>query len=348
MGIIKTIALNEKMFQGAVSVERLANGGWKPWRIPYRDLTLYPPDGIGGKAEVTAGARVSGISGTSSVTLGIEAADGDRRIDCVIDGRLVRTAQARAGETVVRFGDLPPAPAPVSASASASRTIELYLDQAKPVVVTGLEVDDDAGWEPVGAARPRWMTYGSSISQCSEADSPARTWPALVAREHNLDLLCLGYAGQCMLEPMVARMMRDLPADYISCCLGINVYGKAALTPRTFKPAVIGFLQLIREKHPNVPLAVISPIYSPGRETEDNAVGFTLQRIRSEIEDVVRMLQERGDASIRHVNGLELFGEADAAAGRLPDDLHPDSEGYRIMGERFSEIVARGIWGLNG
>ena len=33
------------------------------------------------------------------------------------------------------------------------------------------------------------------------------------ARTHNLDLTCLGYGGQCHLDPIVASMIRDLPAD---------------------------------------------------------------------------------------------------------------------------------------
>jgi hypothetical protein len=330
---MKEISLNDSLFQGTVSVE-MSKEGWKPWRIPYEDLALYPPDGIGGKAENPAGVRLTGVSATQSVQLEISPSDQDKLIDCVVDGQLAQSGRVLAGETAVRFEGL----------ASGEKTIELYLDQRHPVILTGLKIDEGATWEPYQVPRPRWVTYGSSISQCSEASSPAVTWPSLVARRHNLNLTCLGYGGHCMLEPMVARMIRDLPADYISCCVGINVYGQSALSPRTFKPAIIGLIQLIREKHPQKPFAVISPIYSPPRETTENKVGFTLQQMRSEIAEAVEMLRQRGDASLSYVDGLELFGAA--YASYLPDQLHPDTEGYRILSERFSALVARPLWNL--
>ena len=66
---------------------------------------------------------------------------------------------------------------------------------------------------------------------------------------------------------MIARMIRDLPADFLSMKVGINIQGGNTLNERTFRAAIIGFVQIVREKHPDTPFAVISPIYSPPRET---------------------------------------------------------------------------------
>jgi len=35
---------------------------------------------------------------------------------------------------------------------------------------------------------------------------------------------------------------------------------------------------------------------------------------------------------------LELFSEAEARRGWLPDALHPSPEGYEFMGRRFAEL----------
>lgn len=203
-----------------------------------------------------------------------------------------------------------------------------------------LELSDGAAVVPVEDRRPRWVTYGSSITQARTAESPTQTWPAIVARERGLNLTCLGYGGQCHLEPMIARMMRDLPADFLSMCVGINVYGQGSLSPRTFRPAIIGFVQVLRERHPETPLAVMSPICSPPREATPNAVGFTLSAMREEVAAAVEALRASGDHNITYVNGLDIFGPD--LAHLLPDQLHPNAEGYKIMGRNFLvKVVAQ-------
>jgi hypothetical protein len=218
------------------------------------------------------------------------------------------------------------------------KLVELWLPQYVQFRLNGLELASRATISPYEDSRPRWVTYGSSITHCRAAESPSLTWPAIVARKHGLNLTCLGYGGNCHLEPMVARMIRDLPADFLSIKAGINIYGSGSLNPRTFIPTIIGFVQIIREKHPETPLAVISPIFSAFRETNPNAVGFTLAAMREEVAEAVKLMSDAGDSNIHYVDGLKLFGPD--LAHLLPDELHPDAEGYKIMGEKFVEHVA--------
>ena len=83
-------------------------------------------------------------------------------------------------------------------------------------------------------------------------------------------------------------MIRELPPDYLSLKLGINVHNAASMNIRTFRPAVIGFVHIVREKHPDTPLVVISPIFSPPRETTPNAAESTLTQMRVEVAEAVR------------------------------------------------------------
>ena len=93
---------------------------------------------------------------------------------------------------------------------------------------------------------------------------------------------------------MIARQIRDTPADYLSLCVGINIYGGATLNPRTFGPSIMGFVQIVREGHPETPLVIMSPIYACQRETTTNAAGFTLEAMRVEVAHAVTTLHAHG------------------------------------------------------
>jgi lysophospholipase L1-like esterase len=182
------------------------------------------------------------------------------------------------------------------------------------------------------------VTYGSSITHCGSAHSPARTWPAVAARLRGLNVTSLGYGGQCHMDPLVAMMIRDLPADFISLKVGINMVG-GSVSPRTYRPLLTGMVRIIREKQPLTPIAVISPIISPPREETPGATGMTLRLMRQELETAVARLRECGDANVHYVDGLELFGP-ELVADYLPDLLHPNGDGYEIMGRNFADKVA--------
>ena len=201
-----------------------------------------------------------------------------------------------------------------------------------------LELSPGASIAPYEDTRPKWITYGSSITHCRTAERPSETWPAIVAREQGLNLTCLGYGGQCQLDTMVARMIRELPVDFLSMKVGINSYESGSFNPRSFAPAIIGFVQVVREGHPETPLAVISPIASPPRESTRNSAGFTLERMREEVAGAVAALQSHGDRNIHYFNGLDLFGLE--YAHMLPDELHPHAQGYKVLAQNFSRKVA--------
>ena len=313
-------------WQGAISFQDA--GEWlQPWRLPYEDLALFPPDALRERAAMPAGVRISFHSDATTLAGRIEPSPEASPLDILCDGLPCGSAEL-VGQSSFAFHDLPPG----------EKLIELWLPQFGEFRLRSLEAPDGATIAPYDDPRPRWITYGSSITHCRTAESPSLTWPAIVAREHGLNLTCLGYGGNCHLEPMVARMMRALPADFISIKVGINVYGNGSLNLRTFRPAVIGFVEILREGHPNTPLAVISPIYSPSREETPNAVEFTLRNMREEVAEAVSALQGRGDRNIHYVDGLKLFGSE--YTHMLPDGLHPDPEGYKTLGYNFLREVA--------
>ena len=159
----------------------------------------------------------------------------------------------------------------------------------------------------------------------------------------------------------MARTIRDSNAEVISIKAGINVINMDSMKERIFEPTLHGFLDTIRDRKKSEPIFVVSAIYCPAAEhhpgpTIPDAEGkfitipghaqvrdgcMTLLQSRVVLERVVTVRREAGDDNLYYVNGLDLFGEADA--GNLPDDLHPNPEGYVRMGERFAEKVLSSI-----
>lgn len=312
---------------GAVSLEK--RDGWvQPWRIPHEERALFPPDALRERAAMGAGVRLA-FRTTSTTVRGVLALTGESAAaDLVVDGVWLDSVPL-TGADVFEFQGLP----------WAEKDIQLWLPQTGQFRLYALELDGDAVVQASPAGGPRWTTYGSSISQCAAAESPAFTWPAIVARECELDLTCLGFGGQCHLDPMIARVIRDLPADVITICAGINIQGGASLSPRTFGPAIIGTVRTVREKHPDIPIGLISPIYSRPRETKRNAVGFSLEGMRVEVEAAVDALRSCGDGNVHYFSGLDVFGPE--LTHLLPDELHPNAEGYMALGRNFADVVMR-------
>ncbi len=312
-------------WQGVVSVEKV-NDAMMPWRTPYDRHVLFP-EPLLERSAMPAGVRISFKSNTSRISGSIVEQRDTGLLDLCCDGEFITSIDLK-GKNSFTFDGL----------SKEEKRIELWLPQFGRFQLRSLELADGASLEPFIDKRPRWITYGSSITQCRSAASPTQTWPGIVSRDKDFNLTCLGYGGQCHLDSMVARMIRDLSANYISMCLGINIQGASSLGPRAFRPAIIGAVQIIREKHTHIPIVLMSPIYCPNREENPNAVGFNLQKMREEVQAAVNALQSYGDENIYYVSGLDVFGSD--FVDLLPDNLHPDAEGYRVMGKNFVSEVA--------
>ena len=290
--------------------------------------------------------------------------------DLVVDGGLlgqaslatasVTTADLATGavETTVgeveglRFEDLP----------AGEKLIEIWLPHTETVEL--VELVSDQPLAAVPSERPVWVHHGSSISQGSNAASPTGTWPAVAARVADVELVNLGFGGSALLDPFTARTIRDLPADLISLEIGINLVNADLMRLRAFVPAVHGFLDTIRDGHPDVPLLVVSPLLCPihedtpgpgsfdleamargeirfratGDPAEVAAGKLTLSVIRDQLDALVRQRAE-SDPHLYVLDGRLLYGPADAEELPLPDNLHPDAASHRRIGERFASLA---------
>jgi hypothetical protein len=340
--------------EGAVDVRRGA-GYVRPFRLPVADLDLHHPMLVM-MASCPAGVRLRLRTDSRTIAFDVEQRFPPPpmevrtpRYDATIDNEVVATTTAPGERERVVLDGLP----------AGEKVVEVWLPVLPGVRLVGdVDLDDGATAEPAPDDRPRWLTYGSSITHCGEAHGPARTWPATAARLLDRHLTCLGFAGMAHLDPLVARTIARLRIDSITLKLGINVHNMASLKERTFLPMVHGFLEAIREGHPTTPITVVSPILSPSREddvrsertnmdgTVETLVGdLTLRQMRALLQSAVELRQRRGDEHLTYLDGTQLFGVDPSDVDLLPDGLHPNGDGYERIGQRYAEAVASGAAG---
>lgn len=323
-------------WEGVAGLEAVP-GGVRPWRLPSDRIELFPGDDLQRSGRTPAGVRIVVRTDSRTIALDLTVLTEEiKPVDVVVDGDQVTTVALEPAPTGTPAGRRQRVA--VRGLGPTRKIVEIWLPHFGEAIWHGLEVDGSASVEGAWRERPRWITYGSSITQCRQAPTPSATWPALAAREVGLDLRCLGFGGQAKLDPMVARLIRDTPAEVISLCFGINMHAQAF--ERLFLPSVLGFVATVRDGHPHVPILVMSPIFSPDREdTPGHAGGMTLVEIRAAVADGVWRLREAGDDNLHLVDGLEILGPSEARY--LPDGLHPDGPGYALMASRLAPRLER-------
>ncbi|SEM71901.1 SGNH/GDSL hydrolase family protein [Cryobacterium luteum] len=371
-----TTSLTAQFLHGAAEVETTARGV-RPHRLPAWVRTQFPdpqllmmegqPSGVR-LAMSTAARTIHLVFHPSRLTyLGADRPRGS--IDLVVNGDLVASDLLDDGDVIeadLQTGATSSRPGTThttifSKLPEGDKLVEIWLPHNESIELIELRTDDPVS--PVKSTRPVWIHHGSSISHGSNASTPTQIWPAVSARLGGVELRNLGFGGGALVDPFLARVIRDAPADLISVKLGINVVNLDSMRLRAFVPAVHGFLDTIRDGHPTTPLVLISPIFcaihedTPGPGAVDldtlgtDQVRFiatgpsesqqqgrlTLRVIRDALTSLVQRWTD--DPNLHYLDGTTLYGEQDTAEHPLSDALHPDTATHRLIGERFAEYA---------
>ena len=242
-----------------------------------RALFPAPDEGLLGRAETTSGVRLRLSTESRKLRLSFQSLPTTEpavgrsgfHFDLTIERDLVASTAVPPGGEEAVFDDLP----------AGDKIVEIWLSQEVPVALkTALEGDEAC--RQANDTRPRWVTYGSSLTHCARAHSPARTYPA----------------------------------------------------------AIVGLVQIIRDKHPDTPIALVSPMGFPPHETVPNAVNYTSEGMRRDMEDVHRRLLSLGDRNLIYVDGLEVF-DLELIERYTEDQCHPDGDGIEVQADRFDRAV---------
>jgi hypothetical protein len=349
---LQRIPIDHEMIRGAVAIEATERGlvphrlpQWARRQIPDRFMVQTSAESAGVRLAIRTAADVIELDVQARRIAAYEITEGAQRIATAaapIGSRFVFTFERPNGEIApgpdarVRFEGL---------GMGAERDLELWLPYDDHVELLELRADAPVAATPDRGAL-RWVHHGSSISHGYRAETTTGTWPVVAALKAGVDLTNLGFSGNAMLDPFTARTIRDTAADLISVKIGINLVCGDVMRLRAFRPAVDGFLDTVRDGHPDTPIVLVSPIWcapveaaagptvqdpdrdeewsiAAGDEDDVQAGKLSLQVIRAVLESIVDRRRDDGDRHLHYLDGLALYG--------------PDTQ--RLIGERFADRV---------
>lgn len=203
----------------------------------------------------------------------------------------------------------------------AVREIMIYFPLYTDVKELLVGLDSDAAVlppEPLTIERPI-VFYGSSITQGGCASRPGNAYTNQTARALDAACVNLGFSGNGCGE----KEITDYTASLAMSAFVLD-YDYNAPTPEHLKNTHERFYRAVRERHPDIPIVMLSrPRACPDEDEQE--------RIRIITETYENALA-RGDRHVALITGPQFITE-DIADTALVDGTHPNDVGFAAMTE---------------
>lgn len=311
-------------------------GWWKEQpklqRLPERLKATFPPK-VWKLSMAPAGVRLR--FRTDSTKLRLEATTGTYKtapsppmaligVDVYVEGRYLGSGLPDEQGVLKKDWDL--------AATTAMRDVEIYLPIGSPTAIKEIAIDAEAKLEPGKAYSQEKpvVYYGSSITQGAQASNPGVAFPCFLGRWLNMDFVNLGFSGNGLGEPALARAVAEIPAAVFVVDYWANP------PPEVYEKTFPEFIAIIRAKHPETPIVVTGPYYNPSESFGSRMGGYQLEK-RKLIPRLVQEKQKAGDKNIHYVDGLDLISADQADA--LSDARHANSHGMFLYARGLEPVL---------
>ncbi len=195
--------------------------------------------------------------------------------------------------------------------------------------VTDLSIGLCEGCEPFLPVERRLeqpiLFYGSSITQGGCTDRPGNAYFNMLSRWLDARIIGLGFAGNALGEPEIARMIAKLDMSMF-----VYDYDHNAPSPMHLQETHYPFYEIVRKAHPEIPILMIS---KPDAEYDLDCL------TRKIIRQSFQRARDNGDQNVYFVDGSRLFGEWGRDECTV-DNCHPNALGSFRMAEGLYPLMA--------
>lgn len=313
----------------------------------YRRLPVNPrlpiPPAVDSLANLTAGGQIRFRTNTKRLKVRVKLdgpanmdhmpATGQCAFDCYIEqeGKMYYHSTGRYDHSLTEYESTLMS----KGDGLELRAITLYFPLYRGVKELLIGLDEDAELLPPLqlADDRRILIYGTSITQGGCANRPGMAYPNIMSRRIPLEIVNLGFSGNGKGEPEVAEIISDIdnPAllvlDYESNC----ALEKVDETSRDF-------IRIFREKHPGVPILVLSRIQFANDRFYPEYRAQSDQR-RAILRKNVEACRAAGDELVHFFDGSTLLGEDYEQC--TVDGVHPTDLGFLRMADGLTPVVER-------
>jgi len=213
-------------------------------------------------------------------------------------------------------------------------TLNFPLYQGVEEVWVGVDEDAEIGTAPSYANDRPIVIYGTSITQGGCATRPGMAYPNILSRSIPQEFINLGFSGSGRGEPEVARTIAEIPNP----SMFILDYEANSGTIEEISTTLPQFIHIYRERHPDVPIVVVSKILFAGERYYDEMLNLHEGRKRVQ-EETVMWRRKDGDVNLHFVDGSNLLGEA--AEECTVDGVHPTDLGFWRMAKSLEPVISK-------
>lgn len=172
--------------------------------------------------------------------------------------------------------------------------------------------------------------YGTSITQGGCATRAGMSYPNLLSRMLDKEIINLGFSGNGQLDLEVAEAMAGIDAScfVIDCLPNVNV---AQMNEKYAK-----FIDLVREKNPDTPILLVETILFPHMYF-DQSVYQLLKDKNETLERIYKEQKAKGDDLIFYQESDKLIGPDQEAT---VDGVHLTDLGFVRMAENLYPVIS--------
>ena len=196
----------------------------------------------------------------------------------------------------------------------------------------GIPPDAILSPSPAHAIHDKVVVYGTSITQGGCASRPGMCYTNILSRKIDAEFVNLGFSGSGKGEASVVATIASIPdmrmlvIDY-EANVGDDIYDN-----------LIPFIEMIRGKHPDLTIVVVSAIMYG--KFNLNPEGLKMNEKRKAFQEkTIREFRRKGDINIHFIDGSLLLGDDydDCAV----DGVHPTDLGFHRMAVGLEQMLKK-------
>ncbi len=200
--------------------------------------------------------------------------------------------------------------------------------------VNSLEIGIDEG-AAIESPRPfithgKFVIYGTSITQGGCVCRPGMAYSNIMSRNLDAEFINLGFSGNGKGEPALANLINQI-SDVRFIILDYE-----ANASKTIKNTLENFIDILREKHPETPILIMSKIrYARERTGTENYARLISNRDFQK--NLVQKKKEAGDKNIYFLDGSKVLGNKYYECA--VDGVHPSDLGSQIIADEMTKVI---------